>query len=177
MSIENNTTEMKTSDEIVKSKQFVFYIAFNNTNTNDEVKQVIENIKKFNNETRANIKYNFVKNAVTKLNNVSDEKTCISHIYLKISHNNIDNFKKYQPFFSKSKYYTHTTYENFSDDEKQILLNTRNSFLNITFDEEANMFHIKSNISKNSHYYLFCKIFTNNDLTMNTKHFKYAKRE
>ena len=56
-----------------------------------------------------------------------------------------------------------------------MLINSKNSFLNIYYDRENNVFNIKSNTTKNSHFYLFKKIFIENGKKMDFSKFKYVR--
>lgn len=158
-----------------KDKKFVFYVGFNETNDNEEIKTVIDNIKRFKDETKSGIKYNFVKNAYIKKNENKEVVKFNSHVYFKLKLSEIETFKNYQNDFSKSKFFTHSTYEP-TEDEKEMLLSSKNSFLNIYYDEEKNIFNIKSNTTKNAHFYFFKRIFLDNKQTMDYSKFKYFRK-
>lgn len=166
-------SEMQNKREI-QNKKFIFYTSFNESNTDEDVKNVVDNIKRFKNDTNSFVKYNYVKNAFVRLINKEDKeiKQSNSHIYFKLQVSEIDKFKIYHPNFSKSKFFTHSTYE-CTEEEKEMLMNSKNSFLNFYYDKENNVFNIKSNTTKNSHFYLFKKIFIENGKKMNFAKFKY----
>jgi len=167
--------EMQNKSEL-QDRKFIFYTSFNETNTDEDVKNVVDNIKRFKSDTNSLIKYNYVKNAFVRLLNKEDKETkqSNSHIYLKLQVSEIAKFKEYHPNFSKSKFFTHSTYE-CTDEEKEMLINSKNSFLNIYYDRDNNVFNIKSNTPKNSHFYLFKKIFIENKKKMDFTKFKYVK--
>lgn len=168
------TSEMKNKSEM-QNRKFIFYTSFNESNTDEDVKNVVDNIKRFKSETNSSVKYNYVKNAFVRLLNKENKesKQSNSHIYFKLQVSEIEKFKEYHPNFSKSKFFTHSTYE-CTDEEKEMLMNSKNSFLNIYYDRENNIFNIKSNTTNNSHFYLFKKIFIENGKKMDFAKFKYV---
>ena len=175
----NNTMEMKNKVEL-KDKQFVFYIGFNSDCTEEEIKNTVDNVKRFKETENVNIKYNYIINSVKK--NVKSEDgekkmVCMSHLYFKLFVRDIDNFKKYQTFFSKSKFFTHSTYKCETDEERKLLLNLKNSFLTVSHDKVNDIFFVKSNTTKNAHFYLFKKVFLENELKMNYANYAYVKKE
>ena len=181
--IMESTSEMQNKSEmknkiVMQDRKFIFYTSFNESNTDEDVKNVVDNIKRFKSETNSFVKYNYVKNAFVRLLNKDDKETkqSNSHIYFKLKVSEIAKFKEYHPNFSKSKFFTHSTYE-CTDEEKEMLINSKNSFLNIYYDKENNVFNIKSNTTKNSHFYLFKKIFIENGKKMDFTKFKYVRND
>ncbi len=172
--------EMKNKVEL-KDKQFVFYIGFNSDCPEEDIKNTVDNVKRFKEVEGVNIKYNYVLNSVKKNMKGGDDEekktVSMSHLYFKLCVKDIENFKKYQPFFSKSKFFTHSRYKCENDEERDLLLNLKNSFLNITYDKSNDFFYAKSNTTKNAHFYLFKKVFLEKGLKMNYSNYSYVKKE
>ena len=136
------------------------------SNENDNIITVINNIKDFNKKNQSSkIKYVHCKKIFEK------DDVQYDHIYFKLNSSKWTEFKEVQKVFSKSSYVNTTEYiADESDIEK--IKKIRDSFVNIRFDEEKNIFNFTSRTIEKAHNYLVRKLFIDNKIDYDLKKMK-----